>query len=951
MNQPEFRFISFKEPLLETVIQQMPARDALAILPSELSCKAAIRLYQNVNRLQNVQFLTIERFKELLFLPDKPLLKEEKRTLAFYASMDASDREFFKIHNYFQSIELANHFFELWGEFNEEGIPQTIDGQQLADRGIDLLPWQQQTFERLCKIKKNYHDFIQSKGFTDAIFLQDAEHLDLSFVNPFRTILFINQFYYTRLEKEIIKRLLQSDRTVIVYSQLPQHLLHREDFTVTPFSFAELGDGRTRELAIHQCPNTFTMMTALLRALEDHGIRQMVQVGTDVHFLQRFFSLEKFHLSGSVPMASTSVYGFFSALYGLVSELIIERERQQILLPITAIVQAMQQPDFSRFFIKPEEPVAEALSSLRLLLADQFQYIDLNENFFKQQNPRIKNAQIYIIPIIDLLKKVIQINNVSHLCDLVDQDQGIHLRNILTEDEQTYSDIRDVFYRSLADFSMLEQVGIVEDWNSFFPAEAPFNLAKGILRLFLDYIKSKRVHYTLMPFSQDRVNVTDLQDTRNLSYQKIAIINLCENKLPSSRKTPFLFTEKQRRMLGLKTYDDIRMWEKYYFYRLILNSEQVHLFTLKNEEKDIDTSSFVEEIRRFLPREKWQWDEVPDFGYRSLYLRLTPPDDTYSPKPFTKEDFFTIPYEAGEDFERLRLSPTGFSLLKRNPFEFYLRKIAAVPEPVSEEKVGMDDRLLGTVAHEYFRRIVQAYLHDTELSMPLHQLPERYAARVQQAIFEGMHDFYYKLPHDHHGLYLRHIMMPLLKEGCQRFFDHLQSLLPEDASKYRLYPEEDFTIAAEQNAKVFLRAEENDLGVDVEFYGRADLRVERIDQTKKYLFDYKTGSGEYEQLLIYQLYYYLIDDPSLAEQVHAEFFYILKKEFKTLNNLLPKQWRNLPGPLLIMTFRENIQTILAAITVNGFVMSKRINPWDTVKDIMRVDLMPDRKQDSRLVSI
>ena len=66
MNQPQFRFISLQENLLEIVVDEIPAQDALLIFPTEMSCKAAMRIFQKKSELQNIAFLSIEKIVDVL---------------------------------------------------------------------------------------------------------------------------------------------------------------------------------------------------------------------------------------------------------------------------------------------------------------------------------------------------------------------------------------------------------------------------------------------------------------------------------------------------------------------------------------------------------------------------------------------------------------------------------------------------------------------------------------------------------------------------------------------------------------------------------------------------------------------------------------------------------------------------------------------------------------------
>ena len=111
-----FKFISFSENLLEHVILENKNYNTLFLFPTINSKKEALKIYQPYWNFSETSFLTMEEWKKSLFLSSLPILKEEKRTLAFFSSLKESDKRFFRIQNYFQSIELAYKFFKFWEE-------------------------------------------------------------------------------------------------------------------------------------------------------------------------------------------------------------------------------------------------------------------------------------------------------------------------------------------------------------------------------------------------------------------------------------------------------------------------------------------------------------------------------------------------------------------------------------------------------------------------------------------------------------------------------------------------------------------------------------------------------------------------------------------------------------------------------------------------------------------
>ena len=126
--------------------------------------------------------------------------------------------------------------------------------------------------------------------------------------------------------------------------------------------------------------------------------------------------------------------------------------------------------------------------------------------------------------------------------------------------------------------------------------------------------------------------------------------------------------EYQRKQLGLKTYQQVKMREKYYFYLAVLNSTKVDFCVVKNENLDREESSFIQEIK-FSNLNKIINEKNEEIqSYKSLFSKMLNFDLAYQ-KNKVNESFFTIPYE--NELEKINLSYTDFKNLE-NPFFFYL---------------------------------------------------------------------------------------------------------------------------------------------------------------------------------------------------------------------------------------------------------------------------------------
>jgi hypothetical protein len=133
----------------------------------------------------------MDEWKADLFHSKLPILKEEKRTLMFYKSLIKENRNFFRIKTYFQSIELANNFFNLWEEINEEMISEDNIEEVLFSKHT-ANNWQLNTFQQLLQIKDQYCELLCKEQFSDNIFLRNINNLQ--FELNFDKIIVVNHF-------------------------------------------------------------------------------------------------------------------------------------------------------------------------------------------------------------------------------------------------------------------------------------------------------------------------------------------------------------------------------------------------------------------------------------------------------------------------------------------------------------------------------------------------------------------------------------------------------------------------------------------------------------------------------------------------------------------------------------------------------------------------------------
>ncbi len=945
-------FCDLSENIISRVLKEQSAENCLFIFPNENSKRRAHAEFQQKWSFSQTLFLTMEKLKELLFLSPTPVLREEKRTIAFYETLSALHKNFFRIHTYFQSIELAHRFFELWEEFNEELVDEQI-ALHIISQGSELFDWQKEIYSRLREMKAAYQQFLLAKGFNDHIFLCRLENMNIESLKDWRKVVVVNQYYYTKLEKEIILRLARSGKEVEIYYQQAEPNQDREIFSCPPLSLFEFRDKshRTNKITIFECKNDFSMITSLWQCIHQHQITQIVDPVFGSRPYSQFLSINKFQINCSISFARSSIYQFFYSTYRLIDSLIYDPQQNNELLPLQSVLDAVVSDSFFNFIIgrmstsDQKKAQEQTLDFLYWLMENDFQYIDLQKKYltlFPAQP-----AQQYLLLIVAFVKNMLTINSLPDLIAKIGEHQAlIPLEKIISEQETKYSEIRATFFQALADFSMIDKLGLVSDSSQLFGSDQHKTegmiKAAGFLRLFIDYLKFKKIRLNYQPAVEDefRIAINSLEDTRNMTYKKVAVLNVSEDILPPARQAQFLFSEKQRHLLGLKTYDEIRQREKYYFFRMLLNSEEVYLFSLKNIDLNLERSSFVEELSLFLPQHiLLKTEPVADRNYRSVYhhfLKKSPyrPDKENS----RQMNFYRLPLNREGDFpdQQLAMTPTSLSALLENSFLFYITHHCRLEERIKKIAADFSNKLIGNIVHEVINEIWRQLIeqeHGALFGFNFGLVDEKLIKRVLSAIL-GKHENYYKIPQNYSQTYFQEIIVPVVEQGTKEFFRLMQERIPSVMKKVEIIPEKEYGQSENIGYKEFITPAENELGLDIRLRGRADLRIVFPEENFYAIFDYKTGGSELNQLLIYELYYYLIDHPEKMDQVHSYFYFVFDSKLEELTNLLKKKSKQ----EMIKWLKEKIVATVDRIARSGFELPRQKSQLNRLPEISRSDL-------------
>jgi hypothetical protein len=366
---------------------------------------------------------------------------------------------------------------------------------------------------------------------------------------------------------------------------------------------------------------------------------------------------------------------------------------------------------------------------------------------------------------------------------------------------------------------------------------------------------------------------------------------------------------------------NIKLRDKYYFYRLLANSDNAPVFSLSNLEENIEISSFLEELKLFDLIEEVK---LPNTNlYKQVFAAILKDNDDPVPnQDDISDEFFTIPFDKTDlRNNELSLSYYKWEKLKNDPFAFYFEFIAGLQKRDPILSLDFSNKLIGTISHSVFTMIWERLIEVYNGNKIHHNFFFNTKQYVDQAI---EHFVKYKMkyisPHNYSENYFKHIFIPILKEGIANFFYRLHNDLKFTDEYITVFPE---TGKTEQ--KKFFKLDE----IEIYLRGRTDLRIHSADDIS-HIFDYKTGSinsGKIkrynEQLQFYEFISYLIDSPEIEQKIQSHLFFVEQKIMTDISKRID--------------LKDAIKEALQNIIKNGFMLADKKDTYEDI-EITRRDL-------------
>ena len=429
--------------------------------------------------------------------------------------------------------------------------------------------------------------------------------------------------------------------------------------------------------------------------------------------------------------------------------------------------------------------------------------------------------------------------------------------------ENKFDSLYDKIYEILGLLNSNENIDFFDNFNNFFKT----NIGKNIFTLFFNYLNKIDIYSIEKNQNKDK----ELKNLNLIKYsaknlENSALIYADSQSLPKIKANNNLFTEQQKMKLALKTNEDEILIQKYRFFQNILNLDKITIYSLVNQDINIDFSPFIYELINKYSAKELDTDDLKGF-FKSCYLQNKTED-------FTKDNvFFRAFSKKNTDFinNTLTIGAYDYILLKKNETFFFLNKICEI-DSVSETSPvnGMSPKVLGNILHKTLEDIFKSnwknILKDsTKLLLSKDEIKEYLEKHIwkEKLKIENFME-----------LYLNEVLFPRLINNIENFFKVLYEELKDSKIK---------RIEAEKESTTKNVAYLKHKGIQVVLNGRADLLIET--EKARYIIDFKTGNYNKDQLEFYSIMFYG-SDTSLPVYSAAYNFWEEEKDFDFNKHLI-----------------------------------------------------------------
>ena len=749
---------------------------------------------------QNPIFMNFNEFKERIFLTDKFMLKEEKRTFLLYEALSPQIKEKLKIRTYYDFIDYGENLLKLFKELNEYKVSKLID----------LEKWQEESFELMKEIYDNFINILEKNNYIVPELIENMDFFNKSFFEKYENIVFINVLSFTPVEKDILEELEKSFNLIL-------HLkMSSDSYDEKGLKFKSLilDEAFLSKINIFEVKNNFETMLNTINLSKNHEEISIFSCDIDNNNFNSFISKNYISVNKDTKLEVSELYKFLKNIGDFIEN--IEIIKGESVYKIDTFFRIIQNKQLAKYF-GINDKLINVLE--KQFLADDYKYIN-----FRIVKDNIKNYDdlLSLESFFGFVDSLLKNKRLEEFVTFLSSDDFNYKFFI----EKKYPNLFDKYFEALTEIQSIEMLGYKFHYDILFDKKT---LTQSLFKLILKYLKAKPIDFVSL---ENKYKIEDFNNISNIKKDLGIIIDISSETFPPKPKAQFLLNNKQKKLLGLPNIEEEKEIYRYNFFNSLSNFKECNILSLRDIEKNIDSSSFVDELilkyNLKINEASYKEEDLSRFIKNLMYSENPIESSTISDDSLlkTSEDignpFLFGAYDFNESLTCL--------------YRFFLRYLKKVGQINRDIDYDFENRTMGIIVHSFFEEIFKKFSSNFisgDFNISDFQINEIFERVIRQNI--------YKIPKELDN-YLHEIIVPYYKDNLKNFLKILEK--KSQYNTFLKFREES------QNKKII--TEKN--GVEIGIKGRADLVVEGIKEN--YVFDIKTGKALNTQLPFYELLYF-----------------------------------------------------------------------------------------------
>ena len=801
-------------------------------------------IQQKLGIFQNFKMMNSYDFYENVFVTDKIVVKEEKQVVLFYNALTEKLKKDMKINNYYDIIDVAYNYYNLFAELQE----YKIDLEK-----IELEKWQVETFGTLVEIDNEMKKVVQQKGLILPYMLRNVENISDNFLKKFSKICFVNKVKITPFEKDLIGEIENRGINVENILQLSENDFNEEKLKIKDsFSLPEKNEFLEKfgtNIEIFEYENKFSQVLGLVKKLDESENDEKIKnrVNYKIYDLQdngedgkkdyQLLRQEKISSNLELTMKKTKIYKILELICNILENVkivekklednekfeIIEKKDEKnfghdLRIRMKDLYSGFKSDDFLRIF-----GLKKSYDFFMEFVEQDYRYMSKNEilRILENQNGKfsrnLKDVEAAgIINFIDEIEKIFEYQTLG--------EYENYLEKIFERSGEIDKNVRDKYFEALSEMVVLEDFSFDNLWKGFFNENG---ISASLLKLFLKYLDKKAISLNL--------EETDEQDSENVSRysinsfsaisetqkENLIFLNI-QDTFPKININNYLFTKIQRAKMGLPVSDDEKQIEIFKFYQNILGAKNVYLSYVKNLDENIDSAGVVEEIKLkyAIEAQKNKIDENDELNFIKKYF-LENVEKSWESREIGK----FIPSKLKKDLDKIKaekvsLGYYSFEEMQNFEYGYYLKKMIGNTEVEKiEDKV--DNLMFGNIIHGLYEKIVMENKEMLEKGKFVINNEE-----IRKTLKTILNSFEYKIPKEYLEFYKKVSFEEIVK-SVEKILTKLMKTL-ENEEEIEIYSEERIKLKSEK-----------EIYENIFINGMIDLHIKL--KNKEILYDYKSG--------------------------------------------------------------------------------------------------------------